>query len=118
METHVKFLGLLNILVGGFGGLAASVFFLLFAGATTVSTYGPLIAFVVTGWMWLMLVLTIPAIVLGIGLLNFRPWTRSIGTVIAILEILNFPLGTVTGLYGLWVLMSPEADPLFSRRFR
>ncbi len=118
MESHVKFLALLNILVGGFGGLAATIFFLLFAGPTTVSSYGPLIGFVITGWMWLMLLLAVPAIVLGIGLLNFRPWTRSIGTVIAILEILNFPLGTAIGIYALWVLMSPETDPLFSPRFR
>ena len=100
------------------GGLAAGLFFLLFPGPTAAAAYGPLIGFAITGWMWLLLILTLPAIVLGIGLLNFRPWSRSIGTVIAILEMLNFPLGTAIGVYGLWVLMSPEADPLFSPRFR
>ena len=104
--------------MGGFGGLAAGVFFLLFAGPATAASYGPLVGFAITGWMWLMLILTLPAIVLGIGLLNLRPWARSTGTVIAILEILNFPLGTAFAIYALWVLMSPETDPLFTRRFR
>jgi hypothetical protein len=60
----------------------------------------------------------IPAIALGIGLLNLRPWALSIGTIIAILELLNFPIGTALGIYALWVLMSPEADPLFNPRFQ
>jgi len=39
-------------------------------------------------------------------------------TRIAIVELLNFPLGTVLGVYALWVLLSPETDPLFSPRFQ
>ncbi|HTA72119.1 MAG TPA: hypothetical protein VK776_27740 [Bryobacteraceae bacterium] len=118
MESHVKFLGLMHILVGGFGGLGSIIFFGLFAGPTTASAYGPLIGYTVTGWMALLLILMLPTIALGVGLLNYRPWARSIGTVIAIIELLNFPLGTVLGVYALWVLMSPETDPLFSPRFQ
>jgi hypothetical protein len=68
--------------------------------------------------MTLLLILMVPTIALGVGLLNYRVWARSIGTVIAIIELLNFPLGTVLGVYALWVLMSPETDPLFSPRFQ
>lgn len=117
MEAHVKTLGLLTILMGGFGGLAGLIFFGLFAGPSAAAAYGPVIGYVVTGWMLLMLILAIPAILIGIGLLSFRPWARSVGTVVAILELLNFPLGTLLGVYALWVLMSAEADPLFSPRF-
>ena len=118
MENHVKVLGLSFILAGGFGGIASLMFFLLFAGPASVSAYGPLIGFMVTGWMWLLLILAVPAIVLGIGLLYMRPWSRPIGTVIAILELMNFPIGTIIGTYALWVLMSEDTDPLFSPRFR
>jgi hypothetical protein len=118
LENHIKVLGLLFILAGGFGGIASLVFFLLFAGPASVSAYGPLIGFMVIGWMWLMLILAIPAMVLGFGLLSMRPWARSLGTVIAILELMNFPIGTVIGIYALWVLMSSDVDPLFSPRFR
>ncbi|HEY6390104.1 MAG TPA: hypothetical protein VIX89_02430 [Bryobacteraceae bacterium] len=117
MDNHVKVLGLLFILAGGFGGIASLVFFLL-AGPASVTAYGQLIGFVVTGWMWLLLILAAPAIVVGIGLLYVRPWSRTAGTVIAILELINFPIGTGIGMYALWVLMSEDTDPLFSPRFR
>jgi hypothetical protein len=103
--------------MGGFGGLASAIFFGLFAGPAAAAFYGPMAGYMVTGWMYMMLALTIPAIVVGIGLLNFRPWARSLGAIIAILELVNFPLGTALGIYALWVLLSAETDPLFSPRF-
>ena len=118
MDSHVKTLGLACILVGGFGGLAAIIYFGLFAGPASSAAYGPVIGYLVTGWMLLMLILMIPCVALGVGLLNLRPWTRSIGTIIAILELLNFPIGTALGIYALWILMSPEADQLFTPRFK
>ena len=30
------------------------------------------------------------------------------------LNILNLPVGSILGCYGLWVLLTPETDPLFS----
>ena len=60
MESHVKFLGLMHILVGGFGGLSSIIFFGLFAGPATASAYGPLIGYTVTGWMMLLLILMLP----------------------------------------------------------
>ena len=115
MDSHVKTLGLLCILVGALGGLAGITYFGFFAGLTA---YGPVIGYIVTGWMILLLALMLPCIALGVGLLKFRPWTRSLGAIIAILEFLNFPIGTAFGVYALWVLMSPEADRLFNPRFK
>ena len=118
MEVHVKSLGLLYILAGGFGGLASLVFFLLMAGPAGAAAYGPISGYMITGWMVLMLLLAIPSIVAGIGLMSFRRWARAMATIIAILQLLNFPLGTALGMYALWVLLSAEADPLFSPRFK
>jgi hypothetical protein len=108
----------LYILAGGFGGLASLIFFLLLAGPSTAAAYGPISGYMVTGWMVLMLVLAIPSIVVGIGLMSFQRWARAMATIIAILELLNFPLGTALGIYALWVLLSAETDPLFSPRFK
>ncbi len=118
MDFHVKTLGVLCISVGALGGLAGIIYFGPSAGPDAIATYGPVISYIATGWMILLLVLTLPCIALGVGLLNFRPWTRSFGTIIAILELLNFPIGTAFGVYALWVLMSPEADQLFNPRFK
>jgi hypothetical protein len=118
LENHIKVLGLLFILVGAFGGIAALVFFLLFGGPASAAAYGPLIGFMVIGWMTLLLILALPAMVLGFGLMYMHPWARSFGTVIAILELMNFPIGTCVGVYALWVLMSADTDEMFSPRFR
>jgi len=105
VETHVKILGLLYILAGAFGGIAALVFFLLMAGPTNAAAYGPISGYMVSGWMLLMLVVAVPSIVIGIGLLNLQRWARAGGTVIAIFELLNFPVGTALGVYALCVLL-------------
>ena len=118
METHVKILGLLYILAGGFGGLVSLIFFLLMSGPSNAAAYGPVSGYMVTGWMMLMLVIAVPTIVVGIGLLGFQRWARVSATIIAIFELLNFPLGTAMGVYALWVLMSAETDPLFNPRFK
>jgi hypothetical protein len=117
LESHVKALGLLNILLGAFGGLVAIVFFGVFGGVSVGSDSNPLYGFATVGLMVLMLVLAGPAIAIGIGLLHFRIWSRTAATVLAIVDLLNFPLGTVLGIYALWVLLSPETDPLFNPRF-
>ncbi|HEV2688516.1 MAG TPA: hypothetical protein VGV35_08170 [Bryobacteraceae bacterium] len=118
MESHVKILGLLYILAGGFGGLAGLVFFLLMAGPAEAAAYGPISGYMISGWMILMLIVAVPCIIVGIGLMSFQRWARTVGTVVAILELLNFPLGTALGVYALWILLSPETDPLFSPRFK
>jgi uncharacterized membrane protein len=74
----------------------------------------------VVTWTWivLMVLLAIPNIVAGIGLMRCKPWARPFGMVLLTFSLLNVPLGTAAGLYGLWVLMSPEADEVFSPRFQ
>ena len=118
MDAQVKNLGILFILAGGVGGLAAFFYFGFFAGPAATAAYGPAIEYIASGWILLSLILMIPCVVLGIGLLKLRPWTRSLGTIVAILELLNFPLGTALGVYALWVLLSPETDRLLTPRFR
>ena len=35
------------------------------------------------------------------------------GIVLSVLNVIVFPIGTVAGIYGLWVLLSKETEPLF-----
>jgi peptidoglycan/LPS O-acetylase OafA/YrhL len=117
LESHVKILGLVNILVGAFGALVSLIFFGVFGGASAGTDEFPLRGFVIVGLMVVMLVLAIPMIATGIGLLRFRPWARSAGTILAVFSLMHFPAGTIAGLYSFWVLLSPETDPLFNPRF-
>ena len=117
MENHVKILGLLNILTGAFGALVSLIFFSVFGGVSAGQDEFPLRGFVIVGLMAVMLVLTIPMILIGVGLLRVRRWARVSGTVLAVFSLLHFPAGTVVGVYAFWVLLSPETDPLFNPRF-
>jgi hypothetical protein len=48
-------------------------------------------------------------LVLAWGLFERQPWARFFGIVLGILALVRFPLGTILGIYTLWVL-APEAS--------
>ena len=61
----------------------------------------------------LLIVIALPGMIAGIGLLKMRPWARIVAIVVGALHILSFPLGTALGVYTLWVLLNPETEALF-----
>lgn len=124
MEQHIKILGILNIVLGGVGALGGIVILIVFAGAYgivgAVSNYQPetalalpIIAIVGGALAVLLLLLSAPAIIAGIGLLQFRPWAKILGIVVSALHIFNVPFGTALGIYGLWVLCSQQSQSCF-----
>jgi len=52
----------------------------------------------------------------GIGLLYHLPWSRYLIIVVAALGCLNIPIGTLKGVYSLWVLLQDDAIKLFERK--
>lgn len=58
------------------------------------------------------MVLAIP----GLGLLARKGWVRILAIVVAVLNLANVPIGTVVGLYVLWVLLQEEAGAYFAPR--
>jgi hypothetical protein len=117
LEFHVKTVGLCSILIGAFGGFVSLFFFSFLGGVALLTTYPPLIRFGLLGLAALMLAMVLPSIIVGSGLLRFRPWARQAGMIYAIVSLLVFPLGTILGVYMLSVLVSPETDALFNPRF-
>lgn len=125
MESHVRLLGIMYILAGvlfgitglmllvfagGFSGIAAWAENLDLAAGSGSLVVGYLGIFVTV----LMLLLTVPSVVVGMGLMRFRPWARSLAMVVGVLHLANVPMGTVLAMYSFWVLLSPETEPLFS----
>jgi hypothetical protein len=51
----------------------------------------------------------------GIGLLTYKPWSRILVIVVAALGCLNIPIGTLKGVYSIWVLMQDETIKLFQK---
>ena len=123
MQTHVKVLGVLFIVLGVMG-LVVAAFLLLAIGvaggivrsvadSADAAIALPILGLAGTGLAVFLSLLSAPGLVAGIGLLRFRPWARILGLVVAILDLIHFPFGTVLGVYGIWVLLSKETEALF-----
>lgn len=117
METHVKVIGWLYILLGILGILGAVLLFMLIAGSGLISgdelaiQITTLVAFVIGGFLFLI---SVPGIIVGIGLLQFRAWARILGIVLGLLNLLALPIGTVLGIYTIWALLDQGTTELFS----
>jgi len=124
MRQHVKILAILHIVLGGLGVLAAIVVMTIFGGlAGLLSLSGRAqdmeigsVALGVIGAVAtiVVLLLSLPGLIAGIGLLSFQPWARILTIVLSALELPGVPLHTALGIYGLWVLLSNEGAAIFS----
>ena len=122
METHAKVLGILNIVSGLLGLCAAVLFTVVFGGVVgLIGAEGdpeaamavPIVGAAGAALVLFTLVLSLPAVIIGYGLFQLRPWSRIAGIVISILSLIAIPFGTLLGVYGLWVLFSAEGQRLF-----
>lgn len=127
IDEHVRILGGLLVAMGIVGGIAvlAAIGILgspfgLMADATQAgsmeSIEEPLLKLGAAVMMVLMAALAVPCVVTGAALRKFRPWSRDTSMVVFSLLLAIFPVGTLLGVYGFWVVLSPEVEPLFSIR--
>jgi hypothetical protein len=124
MQTHVRVLAILHIVFGTLGVLIGLGIFAFFGGIAGLihMDHDPDAAFVVPmmgligGFVLIvLLVLSIPGIIAGIGLLSYQPWARILTIVLSILDLVSFPFGTALGIYGLWVLFTADGARIFER---
>ncbi|MBV9087664.1 MAG: hypothetical protein JOY79_09280 [Acidobacteriaceae bacterium] len=121
VETHVKILGVLYIVIGALGVAASLVLLGLFGGIAGLSHSGghpnaaPVIGFIGLSVMLVILAISAPSIVAGVGLLKFQPWARILTLILSALHLFSIPIGTALGVYGLWVLLKRDTEPLFRR---
>ena len=124
MDTHVKVLGVLHIAMGALGLIGALLLVLVFGGvAGIVAADGDpdaAVAFSIIGLTGTALVifvvaLSLPGVIIGIGLVQFRSWARIGGLVLSIFDLIWIPFGTILGVYGLWVLLSKDTERAFNR---
>ena len=124
METHVKVLAILYIAFSALFLLAAMVLMLVLGGASAiVGTTAPpedaAIALPILGitgaaLSMFLVALSLPGLVVGIGILKRANWARILGIVLSALHLINIPFGTILGAYGLWVLLHTDTERLFS----
>ncbi|MGD0438615.1 MAG: hypothetical protein ABSB86_19310 [Bryobacteraceae bacterium] len=123
MAQHVKILGILHIVYAGLVVLIGIIVLVVMGGiagivgasdhsedaATAIPVLGAIGAFVFI----LLLILSLPGLIGGFGLMQFKPWARILVIILSVFELLSVPFGTALGIYGLWVLLNTEAERLF-----
>lgn len=122
MDTHVKVLGWVFVVFGvfyvlmGFGssmvmGLIATI--VGAQGGDEAAVAVPILGFVGTAGLIFWLTIGIPGIIAGWGLLNRKPWARVLAIILSAIGLINVPVGTAVGIYGLWVLFHKDTESLF-----
>src|SRR5436190_24385552 len=98
MQTHVKVLAILHIVFGILGVLIGLLAFAVLGGtaalihldhdpdaAAAVPMMGAIGGFV----LMLFLVVSLPGLIGGIGLLSYKPWARILTIVVSIVDLIN-----------------------------
>jgi hypothetical protein len=117
MQQHATVLGWLHIFGNAIMFLLGCFVFALLWGigvATGDSEATRILGIVGTSVGALLVVLGIPGIVAGYGLLRRKAWGRILAMVVGFLGLVNFPIGTAIGIYTFWVLLQGEAADYFS----
>lgn len=118
MEKHVTLVAAINIGFGILGIFIAIIIFVAVVGAgllsedpeaiTVTSIMGTVISL-------LIIVKAIPEVIGGFGLLKLKPWARTLILIVAVVDLIIIPIGTIIGIYELWVLLSEETVKLFEK---
>lgn len=51
----------------------------------------------------------------GLGLLNYRPWARTLALIVGVISLIHVPFGTALGIYTLWVLLPGDSEREYRR---
>ncbi len=116
LQQHVNLLGWLLVVEHAILLLVAGFVFVLLTSVGVVSGDSEAMAIlgiVGTSVGVFLAALSAPGIAAGIGLLKRKSWGRFLAMVVGILGLLNFPVGTLIGVYMLWVLMQDSAAEYF-----
>ena len=117
MKEHVTVVAVLRIGLSIVGLLIAGLVFVFIVGGGWISRDPE--AMRITGIVGTVLggflaVLALPGIIAGIGLLKHWSWARWLTLILAVLDLIAIPIGTLFGIYTIWVLMQDQTEQLFA----
>lgn len=119
--THNRLLGILHLAYGSFSFLAMVVVtisvlvMIASGGANDSATPIGALVFITIGMVLLSLIITIPSLIAGYGLLRRRRWARTLGIMAGIIAALTFPFGTALCVYTLWFFFGERGKFLYHK---
>jgi hypothetical protein len=117
MQQHATIVGWLHILGNAIMFLIGCFVFALLWGIGVASgdaEAARILGIIGTSVGAFLVLLGIPGIVAGFGVLRRKAWARVLALVVSFLGLVNFPLGTAIGIYSFWVLLQEEAVEYFT----
>ena len=120
MKKHVTVVGAIQIgfaILGLIGAVA--IFFALGFARTQVGddeVAGTILRLLSISLPILVGFLSTLGLVGGIGLFTYQSWARYLVIVVSALGCLNIPIGTLKGVYALWVLLQDDTIKLFEKK--
>ena len=116
MDKHIDIVGYIWLALGILQALTGLLLWLVISGSGQLS--GDPEAAWITGVVGsilgiVLLILALPELLGGWGLLRRQSWSRILIIVLSIITVFGFPIGTLIGGYSLWVLFNEEAKREF-----
>lgn len=116
MQKHIQLLGIIYIAYHAIGLVFAALIWGVLSSIGMMSgdpQAAGILTLVGTGIATLLFTLSAPGIVGGIGILKGWWWARYLVLLLGFLNLIRIPLGTILGIYTLWVLMQDESVEYF-----
>jgi hypothetical protein len=116
MEKHLTAVAALHVGLSILGGLIGIFVFVLLTGIGAITQEKEaflILSTIGTGVGVLLMVLSVPGIIGGIGLFKRKEWARILVLILSAIDLLNIPFGTALGIYSIWVLVQQDTIRLF-----
>jgi hypothetical protein len=116
MEKHLTAVAALHVGLSILGALIGIFIFVLLTGIGAITQEKEaflILSTIGTGVGVLLMVLSVPGIIGGLGLFKRKEWARILVLILSAIELLNIPFGTALGIYSIWVLVQQDTIRLF-----
>ena len=119
LAGHLRLLGILWLAESALRLIPGLILLILFgAGGVLLQSWLPM-GFAAWALVWMPLLVFIGALlsltaiagaVAGWGLLEHKPWARTLTLILGLFSLPHVPFGTALGIYTLWVLLPAESE--------
>jgi hypothetical protein len=120
MKKHVTIVGALQIGFSSLWLILSVVLYFIFNFARGQVGDDPtavkVLSFMAISLPLFLGLISVLGLIAGIALLNYKGWARIITIIVSALGCLNIPIGTLVGVYTIWVLMQDDTVKLFDRQ--
>ena len=119
MRTHIKIVGIVNLLYSALGVLGAAGVLLggIFSSLASLNPVVMIVGTVTSALVAIVIgAISLFGLIAGFALLNHQQWARYVIRVVSAFRLFRWPWGTLFGGYSIWVLTHDETRRLFAMR--